>query len=1363
MMDAIVQSPIEDADRKAESFLNDMFKNQGPMVEKKVSAFMHRLLAGNSPEINKFGDAVYSQINNTVYNAVKSNDLNSLKADVAKIVTDEVAKADSKIWNGPAQAVLPDLLAEKVYESVQETMAKDMPQSMKMVELSRNLYKVIAENVMKQVRMGEAVRIKVDDSLPKTIKKTTENLLKLIRGQRVVIPNMNPNSIQTEGIVTRDDYDALPEDHLVKMLMKKISLMEVVYDDETYFAIDKATTPQELKKAEEQVVEKHKKIMRQVFAKDKKIVKSIVNAFAKMSQNAIIDVSKETKIDLSPLNQTIIALSANIAETNNGSVAQLEEQLNNLVDKTIDSFNSQTKNQMTEIAEKLSKALKSVVDKLIGVNFKVESMNDIEDSQFGKAIVHWIDTRFDPRNDADFISVYKQLQNMEPEKFDKLLDASSPKDLGMEIRDPFYILQNIRGLNEETIDQFHNVVSSYVANTTEHAKISDAVLKIVKDHKEWEKSDEAAHLTSAEKRQILKDKIEKFYSEEVEINYLYKTMMGKASYVNLGRKIKGEKNKAIFQHGGIRPALPDIKPLPDEGIKEAIEQNLATLQGMVQQYKSLIEAKSDPKVSQTEGLAEQIDSQANMLKNSIKLHSIIFTKGLMRPRHQDDVMKMINEWVKEEIREPEGDYANKLKDKLSEKCFNEYITNYPQELVEAIAKTAPALNTYNPKRTQMDEYVNQQVINMWGQLLTFVMMASNKAQVEFKIKEMTSDSEMAQVAQVLKDPEMKLQDPKTGEGFGLNSPKGIETLIGMLQDPANKNSTLKLFIEQAGLTDAAIDTFLSGPRPIKSVERVTGFVKQLNEYHEDSNLIQDVFEQFIESLSEKLPGDQINKLNFQQLVVIAKEYIKVVDNTFEAQGKKESKTLATYKHQLEEVINTFSMIPQEQLPQDSALEILLDFQDKVLAMQEAQTEEVIEGALTHIKLLNNRKMGMKIFADLVPAHSPQKAKVNKFLIQVDSAIKKIDKIRETLQAPILDRIEKEEKEQQADAAQEADGKVKVLNQEEMEAMLTQQAMYSIQTLVNALRSGDQVNAQGMMKQMIEAQNPVMDKQMVEMFEKSEDSLTRVAMAGIMLQKGYLDQLLQYVMKNALNENGTFNRELNMKDDQVMLMALQALIDGTKTPNPEFNQQTAEDLAAVFVAACDSENATPFMDAVMQGLMNAMVNQNEVVQNMLIKDIIMDKEVHSNARVLAIDILGRYENNYFYPVFEDIIMNADQLANNKYEKLYLMNVALKSITSFADRNHGMYDYNKVLERAKSLNLEQIVKEATAEIKAQKLDATMEKLRLNELEGVASEYQDKLQLLQDVLDGKPLPKPEMDPRLLAMLQKRKQQQAGEMQAA
>jgi hypothetical protein len=1308
----ILKGNLLSAEEKANDFINQLLEGVSKRNEQKVAILVQRLTTGNTKEIDKFAETLTMKVYKVAIDSVEKGEINNLADRLNNLVKEEVEVLPRQFFQPDGIQKLVNGIAKELPELIEELFSTDIPETVKRIQLSQMIEEYVKTGVFYTTKPGVEINTGKAEQLSKDTDVLTKKLLEIVRGHRdgvlQVYPGMNVEKDKdSAGIRTREEYDAIPEEHILKMILNKLMIMDYAHDTETYTAIDEAKTPEDLKKAKALIVEKQKEIFKTILGKTKENYDEVRGSFIQESGKVIEQIGQQNNLNLESLSEHLDMVSENFAKNYNGSTRVMQEQLQKTIDSMLSRFHKDSEAAYPQVEAQLKEQLSEVLASTFAEHVLVKSVAELEETHKGKALAGWIDAKFDPRDNKEFMQRLNSLQEMDSARLDKLFEKSTAEDMGIKYKDGYKIVLRLRGLNEKATKDFRTAVFHHVYQQVIQQKTEKEMNEIIKEHKAWTKSPEGRKVPVEEQNKQLQEKLNSYLLTKADPTSLYRQIRYTLSHLNLDKANNANKEQAIKKYGA-RPVFPVIKAATEEQLLKGIQQNLDSLTVLVQQFG---EIKKQENTSSNPEERQQLAQMAKQIAQNIKFNEKVIVKGTVRPKHCDDLMRMLNEWVKETSKNPGSPEAKAVRAELETKMVEEHILNYPEELIDAVANEAPKM-VFNRSAISL---VDQQVIKIWTDAVNTCMKAAKRGEIEFKLRENIAKGKMPQIAKKIRDPEAKyLQNTKTKESIKIESEKGIEFIVHALQDPVNQNSTLKYFIEQTGLTKAFLNHIIEGPAPEASVRLINHYLEQLNNFKADQTIIQNIFNEFTPALIEKLEGKAVP---MEALDKVYEQYFAVLDQAFAAEGREESKALSAYKNQLQEALSVAKQL-KKQPPEGNAINFMVEVQERILQKQDDYTEEVIERTNMHMNILQGRKNTLAMIEELIPSYDPQKIEIENYKKSIDKAIKDIHKINEELQNPILDKIIAKKKEEQAKQA-EMNKQIEQMNQEDMEGLMKKDAEAAIEMLVQALGRQDQMAQQSLVKQILNTQNPFLDQALVDNLFNSDNKMLKTFCAGLLSQKHYFDPLIKYAVKH-LDKNGEIKSGLER--DDALLLALDGIITATNTKNPQYNLQNTQIIANYFVSSCGHKEPNEMVDAIFSTFLNGLTNKSEMIERMLV-GVVMDKEgTNLNARTVAIDLLGRHDTFAFFHLFKDIIENSENYANDDTEKLYVLNVAMKSMFSMANR-YSEIDFKPVLDTINKINPENIgqkAKAAGAEAK--------------EIDGEVNSLKDRIKLFNDLIQGK-----------------------------
>lgn len=939
---------------------------------------------------------------------------------------------------------------------------------------------------------------------------------------------------------------------------------------------------------------------------------------------------------------------------------------------------------------KTSDELKAVKDKIIAERKKnicnfiinkeheyydkpITSIKELGKYALGRVIIQWIDLDFNPKSDEDLMQIFSKLQNSDNQSIEKLLAKVKPENIGIKPREPFYVVQLINGLNEKTIDEFNNVVYAHVYSKYKDSKTNRDIAQITKNHKEWCESEEAAKLTTAEKAKKLEEEIDNYQKYQGDINERFKSIKDNLEGLEFGKISKAEKDEAIVQLG-VWPAFPELKSITDEEINKSVAQMLDDLEKMAFEFNELVNSKAS--VTDKSELKTQI-------KDSLK----VFVQGFVRPKHQDDIAHILNEWFKEASKTPGSPKANELRLNIQSKMINDYALKHPVEFFENITnQLARIANSTNP------DPVDEEIIEIWKELLTQALHTANKIEIEAQIRSYINESHITQVAQHLRSTDY-LTKTDSEETIPIKSDEALHFILTALKDDTNNNSTLKYFIEQTGLTKFYVkffssDYWFNGSKKVEiKPEMPLETIKLIEKQSANFNIIQETFENFIVNLTQETENSNHNPLKHKTLEAkIKTNYFGLLDKAFVDKTIEEKNLLDNYKNKLLSFIK-FVQDPSNGLLSEDSLTLLLDWQEEVLQQKDNSEMIGIQNALDFKAVLELKLKGIQMLDDLVPEYSELKKEMNNSRELLKTTIEKFDKYIETIDSSLKSKIETYKARLDNDSEELTNNSE--LNKTEQQVLLQNNALELVNLLLQALNENNKEALEQVVDIIINTENLYLEEILSDTFTETQIPELKFYIAQALGAREEYKSLAEYV-ENIINNNETL---ANIQEDQTLLVITESLITASNNIEVKNRAKFSKTLAKLYDAVSKQEQETPLTKQLLEMFVEKMPNQGIYTEKILF-NFIVDKNININTRFNAIQLLGMEDTIKYFNLFQEILLKPDRFANNNSEKLLLMNAASGAINNILNNNEGL-EYTTLFNNLHLVNADQIYKKAKEE--------------------------------------------------------------------
>ncbi|OGI21115.1 MAG: hypothetical protein A2255_06675 [Candidatus Melainabacteria bacterium RIFOXYA2_FULL_32_9] len=664
------------------------------------------------------------------------------------------------------------------------------------------------------------------------------DILKLIRGSDSAY---NKQLELPGGIESRKDLDKIPNDHPVKIILKKACMMDIIdqFSPGAYESVINAKTSEELDNI----------------------------------HNYLIDVQKN-------------------------------------------NFKNLFKND----------SIKALLDQ------NVNLVSEFEKAPLGKAVVNWIDKKFEPKDDKAFMEVYKNLTTMDSKKLDELLENSNAEELGIKLDDPYTFVQRIRGMNEGAMETLSDIIFKQT-----YYKVLDEIKQDNTENGKVDSSKQAMYI-------------------------IYRTLSVALSHLN-----SLENKEQIFNQYGVRSAIPEISVYSQETIKQNAAANLKSMGKVIT---AISELKQNRDLHIDDPLKfEETDKQIKFLKQGLNVMSNTFVKANIIPRDQDKIIEMLNKWTK--------DFGNNPGSKETQQSFidtvkqvgKSHLTEHPKEFLNYMTKELLKIDQNNLQKDSSDSVL----VDAWSNYMTASLKAAQNARLEFELMNNIGEGKMSQIAEQFKDPSFALKI--RGENKSLTSPEGLDSIINALRDSNNKESTLKLFVEHTGLTNNVVN-YLMRDKPAKYVQSVKGGLEVVNQHGKELTLITKTFKEFVESI----PKDQIASIKPKEF---ANNYFAKIEEIYKQNGFDTKETLAGFKQQVLKNIDEMG---------GKGINLFANAFSKSVN-QEIQAHELLAQSVgMFVEDLEDKGYFLSVFDELIPNRSDLKVKSKNYQIEVKKALNEVSNI-----------------------------------------------------------------------------------------------------------------------------------------------------------------------------------------------------------------------------------------------------------------------------------------------------------------------------------------------------------------------------------
>lgn len=381
------------------------------------------------------------------------------------------------------------------------------------------------------------------------------------------------NSLDTnayhKGIETEAEYNALKDDSPIKVVFEKAALLKSFPDAADWKDLAKAKTVQEVNVFKNKRRDRAKKYFDYAFAKDPKIlyayvtnpkVNNIVNIIDNATTNHNIKLNEKQKTAI--ISNVAVFSGKNEKSQFDGS---LRNTINFMVGKTLKQFDDVVPD--SEDARLAKQEIKeNLTDSISNALYFNGTDIDNKSTKF-MAIAKYIDKKYNPETNEDFVNVYKNLQDMTTDEFNKETSDVADNDLAIKEYSGYEMLKRYTAADSKTDSLVKNVV--YQQELLNDISLSQTT-PVYKYNKLYKKNDGA------------------IYKNGRTLDDLYRDFSSSVSRLDYEKLFNKNKDSGLREYN----AMPSYPKLEFFG-EQALNQKQDSVESFVKENSEQIKAKKD--------------------------------------------------------------------------------------------------------------------------------------------------------------------------------------------------------------------------------------------------------------------------------------------------------------------------------------------------------------------------------------------------------------------------------------------------------------------------------------------------------------------------------------------------------------------------------------------------------------------------------------------------------------------------------------------------------------------------------------------------------------------------------------------------
>lgn len=744
-----------------------------------------------------------------------------------------------------------------------------------------------------QIKDGAKIDMNFLTGLDDFAEKRTETLLK-----------------KAEKIKSKEEFDNLPDDDQLKLVMTMLSLHLSTNNPQLADSAMEATSLADIEELKKDFMESHTDEIAAMIAKSDECLENLMLVAADDLLTLFGEMDTKFGIKLSQMDTAVIVESIFYDEKElqklDGSLTNLEKYLEERIEKTA---HEKFKNE--EAAKYFIENAQGIISATIDKSLKIKSLDSpvLTSAPLGEEFIKAVDKHLNPNSDEELLAYLQGLQYGTYDLADKFIEMLEPEDVGINIKHPFEYIEKLRAEDSNVYKAFAEVVGTHViytelaqkrpednseAATPEdlyrslHVKLAEMdVQKFIKKFKAEAFAkykvrqafpqptvlpDEEIYKTTEAMFGALEaiDKSIKDTNVLIEIFDKFETIMQNTEELQLCYDIKGRRNLDLSNPAvkrdadKLRSLLIDFNEIiqHDESIK-MISEPVQNLINELSPSDGIINGKRAEKslnkiqkiyanweqagLSKSKFIQQREEGLKDMREN---LQLMVFAN--IEPAYRNKAHNKLNNLITLIRKDAPIDKIDEAKDDYLELAIEKHIVKNPTVLLKE------CVNLLQEGKMETDEYA------ILKNYLLEALKVAQQTKIQYKLVQNAHEGISSKTRELLPLFSVQMTD---GSKESMDSEAGMLYIIEQLKNSSEDYTTMKLFLEQSGLSQYALQALLNNFK----MEEV---IKVVDENHSAIKNEMNDLNKLNSAISEFLDKGSFKYLSFDQVLEQMKSFIK---------------------------------------------------------------------------------------------------------------------------------------------------------------------------------------------------------------------------------------------------------------------------------------------------------------------------------------------------------------------------------------------------------------------------------------------------------------------------------------------------------
>lgn len=258
------------------------------------------------------------------------------------------------------------------------------------------------------------------------------------------------------GIKTLEDYNKLSDNDPVKITFEKAAIRLAYPDASMYKELGEALDMKSVEKVKAEQKQIAVDNFDYAFGKSPDVMSYLAQKQGKNIANIVVSALQNNGLPVEKASDIVKNIVVLEGDEKNKFTGSTKDTIDLVLDKLSRQYDDTMDDSMA--ARRTKSEMMTGMRNLLSVALYFNKDDMSFESPKAKGIENWVDEKFNPTTDEEFVQVYNTLQDMKTEDFVKLREGVTEKQLGMTGITGFDVLQKFNAANDEAESTVKNIL-----------------------------------------------------------------------------------------------------------------------------------------------------------------------------------------------------------------------------------------------------------------------------------------------------------------------------------------------------------------------------------------------------------------------------------------------------------------------------------------------------------------------------------------------------------------------------------------------------------------------------------------------------------------------------------------------------------------------------------------------------------------------------------------------------------------------------------------------------------------------------------------------------------------------------------------